>query len=134
MGWIIGGLIALLLLALLIPFACQALSRGSDPQGESSSGSQQDTTGAQAAAGAGGGETTAGAGNAADEAATKTSRATGKGSERTSGERAVAQGGERLPESGGMPPAALLAVGTLLLPVGGVGLFATVRRCRANGG
>src|SRR3712207_4435248 len=34
LGWIIGGLLALLLLALLIPFACQAIGGGSDPQGQ----------------------------------------------------------------------------------------------------
>jgi LPXTG-motif cell wall-anchored protein len=34
LGWIIGGLLALLLLALLIPFACQALGEGSDSQGQ----------------------------------------------------------------------------------------------------
>lgn len=49
MGWIIGGLIALLLLALLIPFACQALRGGSDPQGGQSggSGAQEQTSGAK---------------------------------------------------------------------------------------
>ena len=134
LDWIIGGLIALLLLALLVPFACQALGGGSNQRGESSSGSQQEKTGAQGAAGAGGGETTSGSGNAAGEATTRTSQSTGKGTERTSGERAVSQGGERLPESGGIPPAALLAIGTLLLPAGGVGLSAAVRRCRGNGG
>ena len=36
LGWIIGGLLALLLLALLIPFACQAIGGGSDSQGQGS--------------------------------------------------------------------------------------------------
>ncbi len=46
LGWIIGGLIALLLLALLIPFACQALRGGSVSQG-AGSGAQEETSGAQ---------------------------------------------------------------------------------------
>src|SRR5918998_3739144 len=36
LGWLIGGLLALLLLALLIPFACQAIGGGSDSQGQGS--------------------------------------------------------------------------------------------------
>lgn len=49
LGWIIGGLITLLLLALLIPFACQALGGDSDPQGGQSGGSgvQEQTSGAR---------------------------------------------------------------------------------------
>jgi hypothetical protein len=150
LAWIIGGLIALLLLALLIPFACQALRGGSDPQGEGS-GSQQERTGAQGAAGAeAGGETTAGAANAtgettrpeaaqaagqqAGEIATKTNRATGNGPEKISGEQAAAQGRERLPESGGMSPAALLAIATVLLLMGSAGLSAVVLRRSANRG
>jgi hypothetical protein len=46
-AWIIGGLIALFLLALLIPFACQALRGGSDAQGGGSGA--QERTGAQGA-------------------------------------------------------------------------------------
>ena len=61
LGWIIGGLIALLLLALLIPFACQALRGGSDSQG-GGSGAQEETNGAQekdrAQGGGGAGEVT----------------------------------------------------------------------------
>ena len=40
--WIIAGVVALLPLALLIPFACQVLRRGSDSQGRGS-GAQQTT-------------------------------------------------------------------------------------------
>ena len=80
-AWIIGGLFALLLLALLIPFACQALGgAGSDPQSGGSGAQEEEKTSAQgtddaqgaggeqgAAAGAdaSGGKTTAGAGEAA---------------------------------------------------------------------
>lgn len=66
LGWIIGGLIALLLLALLIPFACQALGGGSQGEG---SGAQEGTTGAQGndrAQGAGGAGETPDSGSGAD--------------------------------------------------------------------
>jgi len=42
-GWIVAGLVVLLLLALLIPLACQALTGGSDQQG-GASGSQENTS------------------------------------------------------------------------------------------
>ena len=59
--WIIAGVVALLPLALLIPFACQALRRGSNSQGRSSRAQQ--TTGAQDAdRGQGGGREAAGEG------------------------------------------------------------------------
>ena len=59
--WITAGVVALLPLALLIPFACQTLRRGSDSQG-GGSGAQQ-TTGAQDAdCGQGGGREGAGEG------------------------------------------------------------------------
>jgi LPXTG-motif cell wall-anchored protein len=142
LGWIIGRLIALLLLAFLIPFACQALRGGSDPQREGS-GAQGERTGAQDAAGAGG-ETTAGettrpesaqaGGRQTGESATNTNRAAGNGPEKISGEQAAVQGRERLPESGGISPAALLAVGTVLLLMGSAGFFVVMRRRSANGG
>jgi LPXTG-motif cell wall-anchored protein len=47
LGWIIGGLIALLLLALLIPFACQALRGGSGSRGAGSGAQGETTTAAQ---------------------------------------------------------------------------------------
>ncbi len=158
LGWIIGGLITLLLLALLIPFACQALKGGPDPQGRDSA-AQEERTGAQgdgggqgAAAAEDGGETTAGAGNAArettrleaaqaggqqgGETATKTNRATGNGPQKISGEPAAARSRERLPETGGMlsPTAAVLVAGTVLLLIGSTGLSVVVRRRNASTG
>ncbi len=56
LGWIIGGLIALLLLALLVPFACQALGLGggaADSQGRGS-GAQEKAIAQQAEEGGGG--------------------------------------------------------------------------------
>jgi LPXTG-motif cell wall-anchored protein len=142
LGWIIGGLISLLLLALLIPFACQALGGGSDPQG-GAAGTQQERTSAQDAAVAGG-ETKAGAGTAAGETtrpeavqvggrqggetAAKTNRATGNGPEKISGEQAAVRSSERLPETGGMSPTVLLAVGLASLLMGSTGLSAALRR------
>lgn len=149
LGWIVGGLIALLLLALLIPFACQALRGGSDPQG-GSAGTQQERTGVQGAAGAEGDETTADAGNAAgettrseaaqaggqqgSETAAKANRATGNEPEKISGEQAANRDREPLPETGGMSPAVLLAVGTALLLMGSTGLSTVVCRRSANRG
>jgi LPXTG-motif cell wall-anchored protein len=158
LGWIIGGLITLLLLALLIPFACQALRGGPDPQGAGGAGAQEERTGTQgdgggqgAAAVEDGGETTAGAGNAAGgttrreaaqaggqqggETATKTNRATGNGPKKISGEQAAARSRERLPETGGMSQTAgVLVVGTVLLLMGSTGLSAVVRRRNASTG
>ena len=54
LGWIIGGLLALLLLALLIPFACQALVGGADTQGQGPGG-QQKAVAQEADEGQGGG-------------------------------------------------------------------------------
>lgn len=155
LGWIIGGLIALLLLALLIPFACQALRGGSDSQGGGSGGQERTSTqgadNAQGAAGAGdaagaeeptgAGETTRtesaqAGGSQGGEATTATDRAArsdGEGGEEASGDQAGAGNAERLPESGGMSPAILLAVGASLV-AGAAGLCAWVRRCTANGG
>jgi LPXTG-motif cell wall-anchored protein len=144
LGWIIGGLIALLLLALLTPFACQALRGGTDPQG-GVAGTQEERASTQGAAGAGdGGEITADAGNAAGkttrpeaaqadgqqggETAAKTNRAPGNGPKKISGEQAAARSKERLPETGGMSPAALLVVGTASLLIGCTGLSAVFRR------
>jgi hypothetical protein len=149
LGWIIGGLIALLLLAILIPFACQGLRGGADQQG-GGAGAEQERTGAQGAAGAGDDETTADAGNATGETtrqeaaqagghqggetATKTNRATGNDPEKISGEQAATRSRERLPETGGMSPAVLLALGTALLLMGSTGLSAVVCRQSANRG
>jgi LPXTG-motif cell wall-anchored protein len=121
LGWIIGGLIALLLLALLIPFACQALGGGSDPQSEGSGAQERaDAQGADTAeggddAGAAAGENaraeSKGAGTSRDgeEAAVETDRG-----EETSDGRAGARTGGDLPETGGMSP--------VVLPLGGVAL------------
>jgi LPXTG-motif cell wall-anchored protein len=159
LGWIIGGLLALLLLALLIPFACQALRGGSDSQGEGFGAQEKaaaqgadDVQGGGGAGGADGGENTGttGAGKntraeptggnglrEGEEAAAETDRAAGSGAEegeQTSDKRADATPGGDLPETGGMSPVAMLAIGTVLLLMGSAGLFAVVRRCSANGG
>ena len=142
LAWIIGGLITLLLLALLIPFACQALRGGADPQG-GAAGVQEERTSTQGAAGSGG-ETKAGAGTAVEETtrpeavqaggrqggetAAKTTRATGDGPKKISGEQAAVRSRERLPETGGMSPMALLAVGMASLLMGSTGLSAALRR------
>jgi LPXTG-motif cell wall-anchored protein len=150
-GWIIGGLIALLLLALLIPFACQALRGGPDPQGGGAA-TQEERTGAQGApvAAGEGSETTADAGNATEEStlpeaaqagsqqggetATKANGATGNGPKKISGEQAAVRSRERLPETGGISPRAVLVVGTVLLLVASTGLSAVVRRHSASRG
>jgi LPXTG-motif cell wall-anchored protein len=157
LGWIIGGLIALLLLALLIPFACQALRGGSDSQGGGSEAQEKaaaqgadDVQGGGGARGANGVENTGntGAGENAraeptggdgsrdgEAAAGRADRAAGSGTgdgRKTPDERADARTGGDLPETGGMPLAALLAVGTVLLLLGSAGLSAVVRRRSVN--
>ena len=159
LGWIIGGLLALLLLALLIPFACQALGGGSDSQGEGPE-AQEKAIAQEADDGRGGGGArdadgaknigaTSGTGeNAQAEPAEGDGSQTGKGTAaevdgaaaasgtqdggRTSSERGGARTGTDLPETGGMSPAALLVVGTLLLLTGSSGLSALVRRRRPS--
>jgi LPXTG-motif cell wall-anchored protein len=123
LGWIIGGLIALLLLALLIPFACQALGGGSDPQ--SGGSGAQERTDAQdadtAQGGTEGGNNVAVAentredskGGGASQDGEAAAAETDRGAE-TSGGRAGARTGGDLPETGGMSPA--------VLPLGGVAL------------
>ena len=59
--WIIAGVVALLPLALLIPFACQVLRRGSDAQ-DRGSGAKQTTRAQDADHGQGGGGEDAGEG------------------------------------------------------------------------
>ncbi len=71
LGWIIGGLLALLLLALLIPFACQALGGGSDSQGQGP-GAQEKAIAQEADGGRG-------AGDARDADGAKNTGATGAG-------------------------------------------------------
>jgi LPXTG-motif cell wall-anchored protein len=121
LGWIIGGLIALLLLALLIPFACQALGGGSDPQSGDSGAQERTDAQDTAQGGTKGGDDVAvaentregskggGASQDGEEAAAETDRGV-----ETSGGRAGARTGGDLPETGGMPPA--------VLPLGGVAL------------
>jgi LPXTG-motif cell wall-anchored protein len=138
LGWIIGGLIALLLLALLIPFACQALGGGSDPQsGGSGAQERAEAQGADTAQGGaeGGDDASAAAGENAraeskgagasrdgEEAAVETDRG-----EETSGGRAGARTGGDLPETGGMSPAVLPPLGGVAL-VMAAGLSTLVRR------
>lgn len=154
-GWIVAGLIALLLLALLIPFACQALTGGSDPQ-EGASGSQENT-GAQDSGdggdasddesrGAAGGEGTDGDGAGEVAAAGENTDAQAADDGSSGGERATAQtdeaagdgagsneggSGERagkpLPDTGGTSPPVLLALGTSLVAIA-AGLYALARR------
>ncbi len=159
LGWIIGGLLALLLLALLIPFACQAFGGGADSQGEGP-GAQEKAIAQEADDGSGGGGArdadgaknvgaTSGTGeNAQAEPAEGDGSLAGKGTAaeadgaaaasgtqdggRTSSERGGARTGTDLPETGGMSPAALLVVGTLLLLTGSSGLSALVRRRRPS--
>jgi hypothetical protein len=162
LGWIIGGLLALLLLALLIPFACQALGGGTDSQGEGP-GAQEKAIAQEADDGSGGGgardadgakntgATSAGenaqaepAGGGGSQGGNKETAAevdvaaAASGTEdggRTSGERGDARTGADLPETGGMSPAALLVVGTILLLMGSTGLSAVVcRRSESTGG
>ena len=165
MGWIIGGLLALLLLALLIPFACQALGGGSDSQGQGP-GAQEKAIAQEADGGRGGGGTrdADGAKNTGATGAGENVRAEpagGDGSqsgnketaaevdgaaadgaaasvtedgEKTPDERGDARTGAALPETGGMSPAALLVVGTVLLLMGNTGLSAVVRRRSTSAG
>ena len=160
LGWIIGGLIAILLLALLIPFACQALGGGADSQGEGSGaqkkavaqeadggrdgGDARDADGAenmaaggtgenaQAEPAAGGDGSQGGEGTAAEADGAAGSAA--EDSETTPNDRADAGTGGDLPETGGMSPAVLLVVGTVLLLMGSTGLSAVVRRRSASAG
>jgi hypothetical protein len=164
LGWIIGGLLALLLLALLIPFACQALGGGSDSQGQGP-GAQEKAIAQEADGGRGGGDArdadgakntgATGAGEnaqaepaggdgsqvgkesaaeadgaAADGAAASVTEDGGK----TPDARGDARTGAALPETGGMSPAALLIVGTVLLLTGSSGLSAVVRLRSASAG
>jgi LPXTG-motif cell wall-anchored protein len=153
LGWIIGGLLALLLLALLIPFACQALGGGSDSQA-GGAGAQEKAVAQEADDGRGGGgardadgakntgatgagenaqaEPAGGEGSqAGKDTAAGADGAAGSGvedGEKTPNERGDARTGGDLPETGGMSPAALLVVGTALLLTGSTGLSAVVRR------
>jgi LPXTG-motif cell wall-anchored protein len=155
LGWIIGGLLALLLLALLVPFACQALGGGADSQGRGSSGAQgkavaqeaddgrgddgaRDTDGAKST-GAGGYAQAEPAGDEGSQAGKDTAAeadgVAGSGAEdsaKSSNERGDARTSGELPETGGMSPTALLVVGTVLLLMGSTGLSAVVRRRSAN--
>jgi LPXTG-motif cell wall-anchored protein len=157
LGWIIGGLLTLLLLALLIPFACQALGGGADTQGQGPGG-QQKAVAQEADDGRGGGGArdadgaenmgTAGTGENAQaepigddgsqdrkETAAAADGAAGSGVEdggKTPDERVDAKTGGDLPETGGMSPAALLVVGTTFLLTGSTGLSAVVRRRSTN--
>jgi len=157
LGWIIGGLAALLLLALLIPFACQALGGGADSQGQGP-GSQGKAVAQEADDGQGGGgardadgakNTGAGAAENAQaepagsdgsqdgkESAAEAHGAAGSGAEEDGGktpdERGDAKTGGDLPETGGMSPVALLIVGAALLLTGSIGLSAVGRRRNAS--
>jgi len=159
LGWIIGGLLALLLLALLIPFACQALGGGADSQGRGSDaqgkavaqeaddsrggGGARDTDGAKNTSNPGAGENAQAepAGDdgsqASKETAAETDGAAGGGAvdgEETPNERGNARTAGDLPETGGMSPTALLVVGTVLLLMGSTGLSAVVCRSSASRG
>jgi hypothetical protein len=159
LGWIIGGLLALLLLALLIPFACQALGGGADSQGRGSGaqgkaiaqeaddgrggGGARDADGAKNTGATGTGENAqaepaGGNGSqAAKETAAEADGAAGSGAvdgEETPNERGDARTAGELPETGGMSPTALLVVGTVLLLMGSTGLSAAVCRGRASRG
>jgi CRP/FNR family cyclic AMP-dependent transcriptional regulator len=157
LGWIIGGLLALLLLALLIPFACQALGEGSDSQGQGPGTQEKALAQEEADDGRGGGDGARDAGGAKNTDAAgageiaQAQPAEGDGSqagkESAAGADGVAAGsaaeedgaktpdeqgkvgtGGDLPETGGMSPAALLVVGTVLLLTGSIGLSAVVSR------
>jgi hypothetical protein len=159
-GWIIGGLLALLLLALLIPFSCQALKGGSDSQGQDS-GAQGKAIAQEAGDGQGGGGGTRDADGAKNTGATGAGEnaqaepvgdegsqagkdtaavadgAAGSGAEdggKTPNGGGDAKTGGDLPETGGMSPTALLAVGTVLLLMGSTGLSAAVCRRSASRG
>ena len=157
LGWIIGGLLALLLLALLIPFACQAIGGGSDSRGQGS-GTQGKAIAQEADDGGGGagdadnatntGNTGAGENAQAEPAgsdgsqdgkdfATEADRDAGSGAEdgeKCSKERGNARTGGELPETGGMSPTGLLVIGMVLLLMGSTGLSAVVCRRSASGG
>ena len=157
LGWIIGGLLALLLLALLIPFACQAMGGGSDSQGQGS-GTQGKAIAQEADDGGGGARDADGAKNtgntgagenaqaepagsdglqAGKETAAEADRAAGSGAEdgeKTPNERGNARTGGELPETGGMSPTGLLVVGMILLLMGSTGLSAVVCRRSATRG
>ena len=158
MGWIIGGLLTLLLLALLIPSSCQALRGGSDSQGQDSGaqgktiaqetddgrggGGARDADGAKNTGATGAGENAQAEEPAGDEGsqagkdtAAVADGAAGNGAEdggKTPNERGDAKTGGDLPETGGMSPTALLAVGTVLLLMGSNGLSAVVCRRGAS--
>jgi len=159
LGWIVGGLAALLLLALLIPFACQALGGGADSQGRSSStqgeANAQEADDKRGAGGTGDADDAKNMGNtgagenaqakpagsedpqAGKETAAEANGTGGSGAEdgeKTPNERGDARSGGNLPETGGISPAALLVVGTALLLMGTTGLSAVVRRSSASRG
>jgi LPXTG-motif cell wall-anchored protein len=156
LSWIIGGLLALLLLALLIPFACQAIGGGADSQGRGS-GAQGKAIAQEADDGRGGGgardtdgakitgagenaqaEPAGGEGSqAGKDTAAEADGAAGSGAEdgaKTPDERGDARTGGELPETGGMSPTAVLVVGTVLLLMGSTGLSAVVCRRSASRG
>jgi LPXTG-motif cell wall-anchored protein len=153
LGWIVGGLLALLLLVLLIPFACQALGGGADTQGQGPGG-QQKAVAQEADEGRGGGGArdadgaeNMGAGGTGEnaqaepiggdgsqdskETAAAADGAAGSGVEdggMTPDQRGDPRTSGDLPETGGMSPAALLVVGVALLLTGSTVLSAVVRR------
>ena len=159
LGWIVGGLLALLLLALLIPFACQAIGGGSDSQGQSS-GTQGKAIAQEADDGGGGGgardadgATNTGNLDAGENAqavpaggegsldgkdtAAEADGAAGSGAqdgEKTPNERGDARTGGELPETGGMSPTGLLVVGVIMLLMGSTGLSAVGCRRSATRG
>ena len=158
LGWIIGGLLALLLLALLIPFACQAIGGGSDSQGQGS-GTQGKAIAQEADDGGGGARDADGATNTGNpdagenaqaepaggegsqdgkDTAAEADGAAGSGAvedgEKTPNERGDARTGGELPETGGLSPTAVLVVGMVLLLMGSTGLSAVVCRRSASGG
>src|ERR671917_1066068 len=129
LGWIIGGLLALLLLALLIPFACQAIGGGSDSQGQGSEtqgnavaqeaddggrgGGARDADGAtntgnpDAEENAQAEPAEAGGSQDGKDTAAEADGAAGSGAqagEKTPNERGDARTGGELPETGGLLP------------------------------
>jgi LPXTG-motif cell wall-anchored protein len=157
LGWIIGGLIGLLLLALLIPFACQALGGGGADSQSQGPGEQKKAIAQEADDGRGGGDPrdaadgaeNMGAGGTGENAQAEPA-AGGDGSQdgketasgangtaadggKTPDERGDARIGGDLPETGGMSPAVLLVVGMVLLLMGTTGLSALARRHSARG-
>ena len=156
LGWIIGGLLALLLLALLIPFACQAIGGGPDSQGQGS-GTPGKAIAQEADDEGGGGGTrdadgakSTGAGENAQadpaggegsqpgkDTAAEADGAAGSGAQegaKAPKERGDAKTGGELPETGGMSPMAVLVVGTVLLLMGSTGLSTVVCRRSASRG